>query len=143
MTDRTRGRRCLWCNQSVTGLSRTGEDVIPRWLGKRVRSHGPFQLLVDGTAVSHESPTPVMRIPICDTCNGWLNEWAEVYGKSIIIRLLDGIQQKLTRAQQMRAAIWLFKTELMHKLSFIFPTTQRTLRIPLSTCANTAYPHPL
>lgn len=108
-------RPCPWC-QSMTNR-RSNEDSLPIAVADAFRPSGPFTTIRDGKQIGGPTETIRMKVPVCEPCNAWLNEWVELPAQSIIIKLVEGTQTNaLTRAQSMRVAIWCFKTSCMMAL---------------------------
>lgn len=100
----------------------TVEDVLPVWLLKRFpREDGPYELWhrdgralkKDGTARPSEVSIGKWKLPVCEPCNGTMNEMFEKPAKQIVRDVLGGELEELTEEQAHIFGRWWVKTLLL------------------------------
>jgi hypothetical protein len=72
-------------------------------------------MIYDLAGVLHLRDILDITTPVCKPCNDWMSQWAEESGKETLKELVIAARTRefLSRSQQMRIAIWLFKTAVM------------------------------
>jgi hypothetical protein len=108
----------VFCGSPAT---RHGEHVFPTWHLERWDGQGPFTQEVngapirrrDGSLQRREEATRV-KLPVCGSCNAWLNNTFEVPAKPHVRGVLDRLQV-LDAAATTAFARWSVKTLLLSR----------------------------
>lgn len=105
MTPPTRGvRLCPVCS---TDPATTTEDIIPRWLRKRLRQIGSFN--------KDQIPSELLRV--CESCNGTFGRTLEDKVAPILGPMIIGERCELTQLDQELIGCWIAKTALLLDLA--------------------------
>ena len=88
----------------------TEEHVVPRWM---LRDWGTKPIWI-GTSLG------AMRelvVPVCQTCNAWMNKRFETRTMPILRRVADGTEQVITPKEQLQLTRWFTKTIMMYDIA--------------------------
>lgn len=127
-----KSKHCSLCFRTDQHL--TPEHVIPFWVSDFLRpTMGPTGIMpvVNGHMIHPLADRIQIKVPVCEPCNRWMNEWIEEPARDLLKELLMAARTRvdLTRAQQMHLAIWLVKTKMMKDAFQDFPGAEGP-RIP-------------
>jgi hypothetical protein len=113
------GAACVLCRRHPS--TPTGEHVWPRWFFKIFPpADGPYETWIGSSAVRdrdqrtrQHAGIPRVKLPVCRTCNGALDDRFEKLAKPILRKLIaNSAQTILTAPEAMHCALWLLKTWL-------------------------------
>jgi hypothetical protein len=107
---------CVFCRSAATGQ---GEHALPRWLLKRWDGQAPITREVNRKPVTRANGSPLKRpnmdpvlLPVCRSCNDWLNRTFEQPARPHLRAVLDG-PTPLDAIGTEQLARWWVKTLLL------------------------------
>ena len=109
-------KRCQICHSTSPQGRWSEEDVLPKWLRKRMLEQ-IRGLPADALPANWQPERRDVVHPVCEACNGRLNEMFEIPAIDLIKEIVDGSIIELTPRQQVVLAGWFVKTDILFEFA--------------------------